>query len=94
MSELDVRQREALHKATVLMGVANRALRIADEANDINVRHVGWLQARCCIKSLVGLSQEHPFIQITHLEPFETNLNAVAEKTEQLRCDNGSGDAS
>jgi hypothetical protein len=82
---MNFQQQEALQKAEVLVGVANRALRIANESNDVDVRQVGWLQASLCTKGLVGLSQEFPFIQLTQLEHFGNSLKTVAEKTAQLQ---------
>lgn len=94
MVGMNVQQQEVLHKAEVLVRLANRALRIANESNDIDVRQVGWLQARHCIKGLLGLSQEYPFIQLTQLEHFEKVLDSIAEKTAQLQAvGENSGDA-
>jgi len=88
MSELNSRQQEAVRKAEILLEVANRALHIADETNDVDIRQVGWLQARHFARTLVELSVAHPFIQITQLNDFEGSLNSVAEKTRQLQREN------
>jgi hypothetical protein len=85
MAEMNAQQQEALRKAEVLVGLANRALRIANGSKDLDIRQVGWLQARLCTKDLIGLSQQFPFIKLTQLEHFEKALSAVAEETVQLQ---------
>jgi hypothetical protein len=92
MVELNSEQREALQKAEMLVSQANRALRIAAASNDIDIRHVGWLQAKHRTKGLIALAQEYPFITLTQLEHFQTSLHTVARKTDQLRSGTGDTD--